>query len=101
MTTKKWVAGTIAVGVCLSCSVNAWAHESEARHRHLSGTVPPLFENIRVTWYQDILYDDSSADTSFTSLDLYAPDPSEQGSPVLVLERFSAWSDRWPERARF
>lgn len=92
MTTKKWVAGTIAVGVCLSCSVNAWAHESEARHRHLSGTVPPLFENIRVTWYQDILYDDSSADTSFTSLDLYAPDPSEQGSPVLVYVHGGAFS---------
>jgi len=35
-------------------------------------------------WYRDIVYDDSAADDRFTSLDVYANDPVEAGSPVMV-----------------
>ncbi len=59
------------------------AHESGTRHLHMDGGVPPFY-NIQLTWYQDIVYDDSTADTSLTSLDIYVPEPMPDGAPVLV-----------------
>jgi acetyl esterase/lipase len=35
-------------------------------------------------WYRDIVYDDSAEDDYLTSLDVYTPDPMEDGAPVMV-----------------
>ena len=59
------------------------AHESETRHLHMNGGVPPFY-NVQLTWYQDIVYDDGSADTALTSLDVYVPEPMPAMAPVLV-----------------
>jgi len=54
-------------------------------HVHVGGGLShrPYAFTMQV-WYRDIVYDDTSADNQYTSLDVYTADPVEPGSPVLV-----------------
>ncbi len=75
---------TIVLGVAMFPGPDILiAHESEVRHIHVNGGMRP-FDDVRLTWYQDIVYDDSAEDTALTSLDIYVPEPLEGMAPVLV-----------------
>ncbi|NKB38373.1 MAG: carboxylesterase family protein [Gammaproteobacteria bacterium] len=62
-----------------------YAHDNEHSHAHVGGGLShPPHAFFMTTWYRDIVYDASSADTSQTSLDIYVNHPVEAASPVLV-----------------
>jgi acetyl esterase/lipase len=80
----------IAAGFAACCcttilSQPASADPRDVSHVHVGGALshPPHAFTMQ-TWYRDIVYDDSAEDDQFTSLDVYTPEPMEQGSPVMV-----------------
>ena len=66
-------------------SPSAEADPRDLQHVHVGGGLShrPHTFTMQV-WYRDIVYDDSAEDDQYTSLDVYTPDPMEQGAPVMV-----------------
>jgi acetyl esterase/lipase len=76
------LTGFVLFGLCQGLlASNTLSHEHEARHSHLATSNQPRIE---LTWYQDIVYDDSYADTVRTSLDVYVPEPVIENAPVVL-----------------
>lgn len=81
-----------SLSVCLLAGVLSaslaepgYADPQERQHVHVGGGIshrPNVFT--MQTWYQDIVYDESSPDTHATSLDVYTPEPRVEGVPVMV-----------------
>ncbi|MFT5350629.1 MAG: arylformamidase [Gammaproteobacteria bacterium] len=83
---KKRIFALLLVAVAaLGLLSSSYADKSEYLHAHVGGGLShPPFSFFRTTWYRDIVYDNSTVDTSQTSLDIYVNDPVEAASPVMV-----------------
>ena len=63
----------------------ARADNSDYLHAHVGGALShPPHTFFMSRWYRDIVYDDSIADPSQVSLDIYVHDPVAESSPVMV-----------------
>lgn len=79
--TLRLLAGALSAGLALP----ALAHPVEGEHVHVGGGISHRPNTFTMqSWYRDIVYDTSSPDSHATSLDVYAPDPPVEGSPVMV-----------------
>ena len=86
MNSARLIPGLLFAAVSFLCiSAGSLAHEGELAHAHVGGGVShPPYPFTMTTWYRDIVYDDTTQDASQTSLDLYAAEPVEPGSPVMI-----------------
>ncbi len=81
----KVIKCTLIMLAVISLLPFARADKSDYLHAHVGGALshPPHTFFIS-TWYRDIVYDDSIADSSQASLDIYVHDPLTESSPVMV-----------------
>lgn len=79
------VLASSLVSFGLSMSGKVLAHEHSVRHVHANApSIFPGENGFSLVWYQDIVYDETSADPIRTSLDMYVPNPQASGVPIVV-----------------
>lgn len=86
MSTKKVASCRFIAGLLLlAFGQSGIADPRERDHVHVGGGLShrPHTFTMQV-WYQDIVYDESASNTKETSLDVYTPEPMEEGAPVMV-----------------
>ncbi|MEX2123534.1 MAG: alpha/beta hydrolase [Woeseia sp.] len=86
MKTDQKVLRLLLTGLLVGSVVSpGFADQRELSHVHVGGALShrPHTFTMQV-WYRDVVYDDTSADNQFTSLDIYTADPVETRSPVMV-----------------
>jgi len=76
-----FLTGLMSAGLASS----ACADSRPRSHVHVGGAIShrPYAFTMQV-WHRDIVYDDTSADNQYTSLDVYTAESSPPGSPVMV-----------------
>ena len=85
MNSFRFVPGLVILASPLLALENSVADEKAYAHVHVGGGLAhPPFVFTSTTWYRDVVYDESSHDVHQTSMDIYAADPVEPGSPVMV-----------------